>query len=94
MIKKRIRKKRKKVKRNQFEYIHKIQKEINKIKTEPNNYMSVPANSPKSKIKTPKLVSTLNDSFRHNKNNKIKKRAYSNTNFNKRKEKKITLKKN
>ena len=86
-------KKLKKPKINQFEYIHKIQKEINKIKTEPNNYMSVPANSPKSKIKTPKLVSTLNDSFRHNKNNKIKKRAYSNTNFNKRKEKKINLKK-
>ena len=85
----------KKPKINQFEYIQKIKKEINKIKTEPNNYLSVQANSPKSvlnhKILSPKLTTILNDSFRHNKKQKRKK-VYSNPHSNKSKEKKINLK--
>ena len=82
---------------NQFEYIHKIKKEINKIKTEPNNYLSVQAVSPKSKINhkimSPKLTTTLNDSFRHTNKKKIKQRNYSNSINHKNDEKKINLKK-
>ena len=89
-------KKIKKPKINQFEYITKIKKEINKIKTEPNNYLSVQTKSPKSTINnrftTSKLTTTLNDSFRQSKK-KIKKRIYYNTNSTKRKDKKINLKK-
>ena len=85
----------KKPKINQFEYIHKIKKEINKIKTEPNNFLSVQTKSPKStitnKCSTSKLTKTLNDSFRR-KNKKIKKRIYSNT-INNTKDKKVNLKK-
>ena len=88
-------KKIKKPKINQFEYIQKIKKEINKIKTEPNNYLSVQANSPKSelnhKILSPKLTTTLNDSFRRNKK-QMRKKVYSNPHSNKSKEKKINLK--
>ena len=82
---------------NQFEYIYKIKKEINKIKTEPNNYISAQAVSPKSKLNqkiiSPKLTKTLNDSFRHNNKKKLKKRNYSNSYNNKKDEKKINLKK-
>ena len=89
-------KKIKKPKINQFEYITKIKKEINKIKTEPNNYLSVQTKSPKSTINnrftTSKLTTTLNDSFRQSKK-KIKKRIYYNTKSTKRKDKKINLKK-
>ena len=85
----------KKPKINQFEYIQKIKNEINKIKTEPNNYLSVQTNSPKSiinhKILSQKLATTLNDSFRNNKN-QLRKKVYSNRNSNKSKEKKINLK--
>ena len=87
----------KKPKINQFEYIYKIKKEINKIKTEPNNYISAQAVSPKSKLNhkilSPKLTKTLNDSFRHNNKKKLKKRNYSNSYNNKKDEKKINLKK-
>ena len=87
----------KKQKINQFEYIQKIKKEINKIKTEPNNYISAQAVSPKStinhKILSPKLTKTLNDSFRHTNKNKLKKRNYSNSCGGKKDEKKINLKK-
>ena len=90
-----VTKKPKKPKINQFEYIYKIKKEINKIKTEPNNYLSVQENRPKSinsnKIISPKLTKTLNDSFRSNK--KLKKNMYSNKTYNERKVQKINLKK-
>ena len=86
----------KKPKINQFEYIYKIKKEISKIKTEPNNYISVHAKSPKStinnKFTSSKITTTLNDSFRQNRT-KIKKRTYSNANSTNRKDKKINLKK-
>ena len=80
---------------NQFEYIYKIKKEINKIKTEPNNYISTQTVSPKSKLNhkiiSPKLTKTLNDSFRNNNKKKIKKRNHT---YNiKKEEKKINLKK-
>ena len=77
---------------NQFEYINKIKKERYKIKTEP-NYLSVQAKSTSSKLSTiisPKITTTLNDSFRHS-NKKIKKRIY--TPHNSKKENKINLKK-
>ena len=84
----------KKPKINQFEYIHKIKKEINKIKTEPNNFLSVQTKSPKSTINnkctSSKLTKTLTESFRQ-KNKKIKKRIYSAT-INNTKDKKINLK--
>ena len=56
---------------NQFEYICKIKKERSKIQTNP-NYMSVQPENPTSKLKfmkisTPKIETTLNDSFRHKK---------------------------
>ena len=72
---------------NQFEYICKIKKERSKIQTNP-NYMSVQPENPTSKLKfmkisTPKIETTLNDSFIHNNEKKNKKINYSYHNFTK-----------
>ena len=71
---------------NQFEYIRKIKKERSKIQTNP-NYISVQPEKATKKIKfmkisSPKIETTLNDSFRHKLEKKSKLINYTSYNIN------------
>ena len=71
---------------NQFEYIKKIKKERSKIQTNP-NYLSVQPEKATKKIKfmkisSPKIKTTLNDSFRHKVDKKSKLINYITYNIN------------